>query len=173
MFTNSCDMTLKDYSIKEIDPDLSAMEKFEAFNLTCNTSFLSSLDNLQDMKRHIGTINHKWKKISVKMAKDPFAEGEQRISYHGMVESSKAVLKEFKHCGIGRDRREDYIELMETQAIAEFMASRFNKVAPKGAKKIEFLNVRKIFKNLNTLDKDVKYYFIMLCVSGQHLASFY
>ena len=150
--TNSCDMTLKEYSIKEIEPDLSAAEKFEAFQLTCNTSFLTSLDNLQDIRKHIGAINHKWKKVSSKMTKDPFAEGEQRISYHGIVESTKAVLKEFKYCGIGRDRREDYIELMETQAIAEFMASRFNKVAPKGAKKIEFLNVRKIPKNLITLE---------------------
>ena len=55
--------------------------------------------------------------------------------------SSKVVLKEFKYYGNRRDRREDYIELMETQAIAEFMAKRFNRVVPLGAKKIEFLNV--------------------------------
>ena len=133
--------TLKEYSIIEEEPDSSSMEEFEAHNLICNTSFLNSLESLIDVKNHIGAIDHKWKKIFVKMAQDPFAEGEQRISYHGIVGSSKVVLKEFKYYGNRRDRREDYIELMETQAIAEFMAKRFNRVAPPGAKKIEFLNV--------------------------------
>ena len=131
--------TLKEYSIIEEEPDSSSMEEFDAHNLVC--SFLDFFDNLKEVKKHIGAIDHKWNKVHVKMAKDPFSQGEQRISYHGIVGSNKVVLKEFKHYGKGRDRREDYIELMETQAIAEFMASRFNKVAPPGAKKIEFLNV--------------------------------
>ena len=84
--------------------------------------YIPPLENLKDIKKHIGAIDHKWSKIEMKMANDPFAQGYQRISYHGLSvmagKQSKVVLKEFKHYGGGRDRREDYIEIMETQMIA-------------------------------------------------------
>ena len=54
------------------------------------------------------------------------------------------VLKEFKHIGRGRDRRGDYIEIMETQAIAAYLANEFNKIAPPGSKEIQFLHVRNV-----------------------------
>ena len=80
------------------------------------------------------------------MASHPFYEGEQRISYLGMEMDAKTekgdrriVLKEFKH--LGRDRRKDYVEIMETQAIAAYLANSFNGIAPRGTKKIEFLGV--------------------------------
>lgn len=84
----------------------------------------------------------------VKKARDPFSEGTQRISYHGMKADyseggahEKIVLKEFKYVGSGRDRRADYIEIMETQCVAAFLASEFNKVSPCRSKAINFLHV--------------------------------
>ena len=76
-----------------------------------------------------------------------------RISYHGVrvydcangMKNEDIVLKEFKHVGRGRDRREDYIGIMETQTIAAAMAETFNRIAPKGSKEIEFLNVSNFF----------------------------
>ena len=64
-----------------------------------------------------------------------------RIFDSPKVNNEDIVLKEFKHVGKGRDRREDYIGIMETQAIAAFMANAFNKISPSGSKEIQFLNV--------------------------------
>ena len=87
--------------------------------------------------------------VSFSSTLDPFSEGEQRISFHGSKISSYSneniVLKEFKHDGRGMDRREDYIEIMETQVTAAFMAKQFNKVSPRGSKEVHFLHVSKHF----------------------------
>ena len=66
-----------------------------------------------------------------------------------MTRNEDIVLKEFKHVGRGRDRREDYIGIMETQTIAATMAQQFNRIAPPGSKVIEFLDVSShiFFKN--------------------------
>ena len=140
---------LKDFSISETEPDDLEESHLEPQRkvhwLTCT---INILDNIRDIKEHIGSINHSWSNKMVKKARHPFAEGAQRISYHGMrmnyaegEEDEKIVLKEFKHTGSGRDRRSDYVEIMETQCVAAFMASEFNKVAPLGSKRIEFLHV--------------------------------
>ena len=76
-----------------------------------------------------------------------YAEGE---------EDEKIVLKEFKHTGSGRDRRSDYVEIMETQCVAAFMASEFNKVAPAGSKKITFLHVSVV--QVHDRDGAARYY---------------
>ena len=96
----------------------------------------------------MAAISHKWSNVRIKMADDPFAQGEQRISFHGSeldidtgIEVRKIVVKEFKHYGKGRDRRQDYVEIMETQAAAAYLADTFNKISPKGTKRIEFLRV--------------------------------
>ena len=111
---------------------------------------INAQDNIRDIKEKIGSIDHKWSNKMVKKALQPFAEGTQRISYHGMrmdynegADHQRIVLKEFKHTGSGRDRRSDYMEIMETQCVAAFMASEFNKVAPSGSKRISFLDVSK------------------------------
>ena len=80
------------------------------------------------------------------------AQGEQRITFHGeriydekySRRNESIVLKKFKHFGAGRDRRDDYIEIMETQAVAAFLANEFNRIAPKGSKEIQFLHVRQV-----------------------------
>ena len=147
---SSCgDKTLKDFSISETEPDDLEESHLEPQRkvhwLTCT---INILDNIRDIKEHIGSINHSWSNKMVKKARHPFAEGAQRISYHGMTmnyaegeEDEKIVLKEFKHTGSGRDRRSDYVEIMETQCVAAFMASEFNKVSPPGSKRITFLHV--------------------------------
>ena len=152
--------TLKDFSISETEPDDLEESHLEPQRkvhwLTCT---INILDNIRDIKEHIGSINHSWSNKMVKKARHPFAEGAQRISYHGMrmnyaegEEDEKIVLKEFKHTGSGRDRRSDYVEIMETQCVAAFMASEFNKVAPAGSKRITFLHVSiKAFPFFNIL----------------------
>ena len=139
--------TLKDYSISDAEPDSAELTPIQKVHwLTC---LIGKLDIIQDIKHQIGTINHKWSNAMVKKAKHPFAEGAQRISYHGQRmnyseggKNEKIVLKEFKYIGSGRDRRTDYIEIMETQCVAAFMAMEFNKLTPPGSKKINFISVR-------------------------------
>ena len=141
--------TLKDFSISETEPDdLDESHLEPQKNVHWLTCTINILDNVRNIKEHIGSINHNWSNKMVKKARHPFAEGAQRISYHGMrmnyaegEEDEKIVLKEFKHTGSGRDRRSDYVEIMETQCVAAFMASEFNKVAPPGSKRITFLHV--------------------------------
>ena len=141
--------TLKDFSISETEPDdLEESHLEPQKNVHWLTCTINILDNVRNIKEHIGSINHNWSNKMVKKVRHPFAEGAQRISYHGMRmnyaegdEDEKIVLKEFKHTGSGRDRRSDYVEIMETQCVAAFMASEFNKVAPPGSKRITFFHV--------------------------------
>ena len=143
--------TLKNFRISKTEPGSlkeSHLEpQKEVHWLECT---INAQDNIRDIKEKIGSIDHKWSNKMVKKALQPFAEGTQRISYHGMrmdynegADHERIVLKEFKHTGSGRDRRSDYMEIMETQCVAAFMASEFNKVAPSGSKRISFLDVSK------------------------------
>ena len=118
---------------------------FKGNQLICH---IPTLVDRKEVRKCLDDISHQWMKIQLKMASDPFSEGEQRISYHGIEIDAKTekgdrmiVLKEFKHSGRGRDRRRDYIEIMETQAIAAYLANSFNEISPRGTKKIEFLGV--------------------------------
>ena len=139
------DKSLKYYSIDESYPDFTMLPMFKGNQLICD--FPALLDR-KEVRKYLEAISHKWMKIQLKMASDPFSEGEQRISYHGMEIDAKTgkgdrmiVLKEFKHAGRGRDRRKDYVEIMETQAIAAYLANSFNDISPRGTKQIEFLRV--------------------------------
>ena len=145
--------TLKNYAISEMGHDDSRLvlePQKEVYWLNC---VLGGTGNVtpENIKQHIGTIDQKWSQTMMKKAKHPFAEGAQRISYHGQIMNysdrvdQKIVLKEFKHFGTGRDRRADYIEIMETQCVAAYFASEFNKVAPPASKKISFLTVINIY----------------------------
>ena len=139
--------TLKDYCISDIEPDEADLEPQKKVHwLKCVIRELETVSNIQ---QHIGSINHQWSNQMVKKARQPFSEGTQRISFHGLDMNyaeggvhEKVVLKEFKYAGAGRDRRTDYIEIMETQCVAAFMAMEFTKVAPPGSKQISFLKVR-------------------------------
>ena len=107
---------------------------------------IDKLQDLKDINHHIRTIHYKWSTVIVKKAKYPFTEGAQRISYHGQRmnyrderQNEHIVIKEFKHVGCGGDRRSDYIEIMETQCVAAFMATEFNKVARTRPNQIFFM----------------------------------
>ena len=129
-------------------PDEAKMNETKSAHwLECFIPFLS---NVPQIKNKIGAINHKWTASAVKIAVDPFAQGKQRITYHGegiyankpMKGKESIVWKEFQHIGRGRNRRGDYIEIMETQAIAAYLVNEFTKIAPPGSKEIQFLHVR-------------------------------
>jgi hypothetical protein len=47
----------------------------------------------------------------------------------------------FQRVERNRDCRQHYIQIMETQVLAAFMAAEFNKLLPPNAKKIAFLDV--------------------------------
>lgn len=135
--------SLKEYSVYEDDPYNSLMKDICVSWLDCKIpSDIPKSASYADMKSHIVAINHNWTYgIRLGKGRNPFAEGQQRISYHGQKDGKQIVLKEFKYFGEGRDRREDYIQIMEAQAIAAFMAKEFNKVSPNGSKNIFFLKV--------------------------------
>ena len=116
--------------------------------MDCNVPVLP---NNQSIKKRLSSIKHTWTKAKIKVAKDPFDQGEQRIEYHGKRTDRKSlrkygeklVLKEFKFDEEGKDRREEYMEIMETQCTAAYLANEFNKVSPRRSKLIEFLQVQK------------------------------
>ena len=72
-----------------------------------------------------------------------------------------------------RDCRQDYIIIMETQALAAFLAAEFNKISPPSAKTIAFLEVsvvqacekdgKPIYYNVEKLLSDYKEKFTKWC----------
>ena len=103
-------------------------------------------------------VSYKYKEAKVNMSADPFAEGSQRLSYFGieigrathffsfMRDSAAAtvVFKTFKYVyeGGAGDGREDFLNLVEGQAISNYLAGQFNKVKPAEAKEVHFLDVK-------------------------------
>jgi len=140
------DKSLKDFTISIMKPEDTILTGIQKVHwLTCS---MSNINDLSNIRHSIGSINHKWSTVMVKKATDPFAEGAQRISYFGQTidytsgfDNKNIVLKEFKHTGHNRDRRSDYIEIMETQCVASFLSTKFNVYAPHGSKKINFIAV--------------------------------
>ena len=130
---------LKEFSISKVGPGQDCLIPF--------------LSNVSQIKNKIGAINYKWTTTAIKITVDPFAQGEQKITYHGeriyanksMKRKENTVFKEFKHIGRGRDRCGGYIEIMKTQAIAAYLVNEFNKFSPPGSKEIQFLHVRSMF----------------------------
>ena len=67
--------------------------------------------------------------IDVKIAPNPFAEGNARIAFHGIEVShsnKKVVFKESKRTGKGSNAMKRYIEDMETQTISAALALEFS-----------------------------------------------
>jgi len=146
--------SLKNYSVCDYEPSWSYIPTKKVQWLCCA---ISELEEPQSIVQHIGSIDHKWEQKTIMMAEWPFAEGAQRISYKGYQGHKAIVLKEFKHFGEGLDRRENYIEIMETQAVAAFLAKQFNKSSPRSvAKSVNFLEVSVI--RVNEACGSSKYY---------------
>ena len=141
--------SIKDFSISESTPENAEMNEMRTVHwMDC---LVPELENNPGIKKKLSSIKHNWSKAKIKVAKDPFDQGEQRIAYHGKRTDrnsrrrygEKLVLKEFKYDEEGRDRRDEYIEIMETQCTAAYLANEFNKVSPRKYKHIEFLQVCK------------------------------
>ena len=134
--------------MSDCGPEIVEMSDIRTVNWM--EAYVPALTKQANIKRRLAALNHRWFEKTIKKAIDPFAEGEQRITYHGRIVdpnskkkgNEKIVLKEFKCLEEDRDRREDYIEIMETQCTAAYLATEFNKVSPKRQKKIQFLQVR-------------------------------
>ena len=140
---------MKTFSLSDCGPEDVEMSDTKVVNWV--EAYVPPLIKQATIKKRLAAINHRWSEKTIKKAIDPFAEGEQRITYHGRIVdsnskknwSAKIVLKEFKRLEEDRDRREDYIEIMETQSTAAYLSTEFNKVSPERQKKIQFLQVRK------------------------------
>ena len=111
--------SLKDFSLSHFGPDEIEMETLEtAHRCEC---FIPTDSEDTSFKKKLRTIGHVWTGIKIKKAPNPFAQGGQRITYHGKrldidrwgQQEKCIVLKEFKHLGMGRDRREEYMGIME------------------------------------------------------------
>ena len=138
---------LKEYSINEVTPAEAVFSEFKSCQwLICN---LSAPQNTKDIKNVLENIDHNWSPASVRWAKNPFAQGAQRISYHGECSKNsdicKIVVKEFKKLAT-KDQRTEYISIMETQCIAAYFADEFNKRAPHHQKTVKFLEVSGILQ---------------------------
>ena len=138
---------IKDFSLSDSGPEDAEMNDIKTVHWM--ETFVPNLKRETYIKKKLAALNHRWSETTIKKAIHPFAQGEQRIAYHGKkIDRSsrrkrceKIVMKEFKCLEDGRDRREDYIEIMETQCTATYLAAEFNKVSPKKQKKIQFLQV--------------------------------
>ena len=82
------------------------------------------------------------RKRRVKICRNPFAEGAQRIAYYGKectFEVTKSVVfKEYKYLGGGLNKLDRYKEEMEIQSIAAFLAQMFKRRAPASCKEVVF-----------------------------------
>ena len=71
------------------------------------------------------------KNTFVKIAPNPFAEGEERIAYYGIdvtgSEEIDVVFKEFKHTGVGISDGNKHELMNQMQTISAFMAIKFTK----------------------------------------------
>ena len=150
--------TLKDYIIFEEEPFWNGVKATKARIGHCKV-----VQNPGDGRL---TVEYTYEDAEIKMAKNPFAEGSQRLSYFGIHLNRKSshffslfkgqgqgdankatvVFKTFKYVleKTSGDGRDDFQALVETQAVANFMAKKFNKVKPDEVKDIHFLNVNLI-----------------------------
>ena len=93
----------------------------------------------------------------IKIAKNPFAEGGMRVAYYGSVQYrkdwEKTVFKEYKTIGNGSNTKDKYLELLDCQTVADYLAQEFNKlpsISDKKAvvKKIKFIMTKLVFQPL-------------------------
>ena len=141
-----------EYTLDSNGPEEVAMNEETSVHWT--ECCIRRLKDDADIRVRLRSIEHKYDMRYLKRAENPFAEGGQRISYHAKLVSTdrlnniggweKVVMKRFKTLE-RRDRHQDYLDLMETQYVAAFLATEFNKVSPRGSKEIQFLKVRKNF----------------------------
>ncbi|CAF0919329.1 unnamed protein product [Adineta steineri] len=94
---------------------------------------------------------------SIKIAENPFAEGGMRLAYYGLSlyeeKCEKIVLKEFKHIGHGLNSKKAYLDLLDCQTIADYLARKFYRLpsvaASAVAKKINFIMTKLVVDKLS------------------------
>ena len=148
------------YILEETGPnDIEMNEEKEGRLMEC--TFQTLEQNVDITTKILDFIKHNYSKKIIKKAKQPFAEGGQRVCFYGKListdqqnlsnSSETIVMKRFKMLK-NRDGKQDYINLMEAQYAAACLATEFNKLSPAGNKKIKFLKVREtIFFNKTLL----------------------
>ena len=103
---------------------------------------------------HCKRIDQQW---YVKIAENPFAEGGMRLAYYGLMQYKdkweKVVLKEYKRIGAGANTKEKYLELLECQTIADYLAQEFNQLPQlvnrsRIVKRIKFIMTKLVFERL-------------------------
>lgn len=146
-------ITLKDYSVADSKIHLNEQEPYTVAKTMEEVQWLEfnipPMSRLSHIKHNISAINYKWTNAIIEKSSDPFAEGNERLSYMGSMifDSSyqRIVVKEFKHISTGKDRKKDYIKIMEAQAVTAIMACEFNKMSPRGLKDIHCNHVSSIY----------------------------
>ena len=139
-----------DYVLTENGPEDVKMN--DATDVRWMECVIPTLPNDVNITRKLMTcIEHNYDKKRIERAEQPFAEGGQRLCYHGKlistdrrnnsISTETIVMKRFKKF-LNRDSKQEYIDLMETQFTAAYLATEFNKVSPAGSKEIQFLKVR-------------------------------
>ena len=56
-------------------------------------AYVPALTKQANIKRRLAALNHRWFEKTIKKAIDPFAEGEQRITYHGRIVKKRGMKK--------------------------------------------------------------------------------
>ena len=140
--------TLKSYKMEEREPNWNLVPQKKVRIGSCRVA-----------PTEAGKLNvrYSYKDATIKMSPNPFAEGSQRLSYFGIevgrmthffsaVTGSGAtvVFKTFKHIfeRTSGDGRDDFLNLVETQAISNYLADKFNTIKNTDAKEIHFLDVK-------------------------------
>jgi hypothetical protein len=94
----------------------------------------------------------------VKIAENPFAEGGMRIAYYGLMQYKdtweKTVFKEYKKIDNGSNTKDKYLELLDCQTVAEYLAQEFNKLPAINnktaiVKRIKFIMTKLVFQPLS------------------------
>ncbi|UJR38569.1 hypothetical protein I4U23_031235 [Adineta vaga] len=95
-------------------------------------------------------VNQQW---NIKIAAKPFAEGGMRLAYYGLMEykdrHEKVVLKEYKQIDKRANIKDKYLEILDCQTIADYLAQQFNNLPSIKnliiVKKIKFIMLKLVF----------------------------
>ena len=116
----------------ETEPIWSGMQtkKLQVIKYVCN-------DDLRCEE-----IEQSW---NIKIAENPFAEGGMRLAYYGLMQYKgrweKVVFKEYKHIDSGANTKDKYLQLLDCQTVAEYLAQKFNQLP-------ELSNIKTVVKKI-------------------------
>ena len=143
--------TKKEFTLDTKIPTTADWSAIPSKHYHCDSYVLPSIDAVTESK--ISSVLTSSLKLqshegSIKIAPNPFAKGALRIAYHAInklesdsvsVFSEKCVVKDYIEMKVRENALKKHLSEQETQAVASFLANCFNRVKPKGAKEIFFL----------------------------------